>query len=231
MALDYGKKRHNVKFILDSAFSEGHIIPEMQLREKASSLNDLSNPVELAYFGRLVEYKGIAHMLYAVQHAIARGAHVRFHVIGDGPQRADLEKLSRNLGLGRAVAFHGAIPFGSQLFEQLYRMHILLAAPLSQDTPRSALDAMASAQTVIAYDTYYYRELALTGAPVEVVPWLANDALGQKIADIVADRTTLVNNLESAVQFARENTQEIWLNRRIEWTRAAVADACSDHPA
>jgi glycosyltransferase involved in cell wall biosynthesis len=231
MALDYGKKRSNVKYILDSAFSEGHIIPDTQLQDKANSLKDLSNPVQLAYFGRLVEYKGIAHMLCAVQHAIGRGAHVRFHIIGDGPQRADLEKLSRNLGLGRAVAFHGAIPFGPQLFDQLYRMHILLAAPLSQDTPRSALDAMASAQTVIAYDTYYYRELALAGAPVVVVPWLAKDALGQKIADTVADRSTLVSNMEQAVQFAQQNTQEIWLNRRIDWTRAVVANASADRAA
>jgi glycosyltransferase involved in cell wall biosynthesis len=218
MAVDYGRGQNNVRNFLDSAFSDRHIIPEALLREKALALADKHKPVELVYFGRLVEYKGIDHMIRAVDIAVRAKADVRFHIIGDGPQFSELKRLSDSLGLGDHVVFHGAIPFGEALFAQLYKFHILLAAPLSEDTPRSALDAMASAQSIIAYDTYYYRELALAGAPVVTVPWRSVEALGHSIAAAANAREALVEKLGSAKDFAHQNTQEVWLDKRVAWT-------------
>ncbi|HPH14270.1 MAG TPA: glycosyltransferase, partial [Burkholderiaceae bacterium] len=225
MASDYGANRPNVKYFLDSAFSGRHLIPEKILTEKISSLRKKDTTVEIVYFGRLVEYKGVDHMLYAVQEALRLNAKIRFHIIGDGPEIGDLKVLSESLGLGNEVVFHGSIPFGDTLFSQLQKFHILMAAPQSEDTPRSALDAMASAQSIVAYDTYYYRELAIAGGPVELVPWRAKEALGQRVAQMVDDRNTLAANLSQAVEFARKNTQERWLDQRIEWTLALVAES------
>lgn len=217
MVRAYGRNRTNVKYILDAAFNQSHVISEEQAQEKIAALSNPANPVELVYFGRLVEYKGIEHMLHAVHFARSKGANVRLHVIGDGPQRTNIEQCADRLDLGKSLVMHGEIPFGTGLFSKLYAMHILLAAPLSQDTPRSALDAMASAQSVIAYDTYYYRELAEQGAPISLVPWLNKEAMGEKIVELAANRHSLIANVPLAIQFASKNTQEIWLERRVGW--------------
>jgi glycosyltransferase involved in cell wall biosynthesis len=107
--------------------------------------------------------------------------------------------------------------------EHLYRHHVLLAAPQSQDTPRSALDAMAAGQTIVAYDTCYYQELAKEGAAIELVPWRDFEAMGRAICALTEDRARLRSMIERNVAFARSHTQEAWLDRRVGWTRALFA--------
>lgn len=153
MAHDYGKGRPNVKNFLDSAFSAEHIIPFAQLEQKCAALSDPATPLDLTYFGRLVGYKGVDHMLRALAHAKTLGLqNFRFHIIGGGEEESALKALTDTLGLQHEVIFHGSVPFGKTLFERLHNCHVLLAAPLSEDTPRSALDALASGQAIVAYN-------------------------------------------------------------------------------
>src|SRR5690606_6903758 len=118
---DYGKGRPNVKNFLDSAFGAEHLISEERLAAKCREVRDPNTPVRFTFFGRIVEYKGIDHMLRAVRRAIDVGAtNFSFEVLGSGPAREGLEALSRELGLESHVVFHGAVPFGRPLFELLY---------------------------------------------------------------------------------------------------------------
>ena len=72
------------------------------------------------------------------------------------------------------------MPFGQEFFRHLYRYQLLLAAPLREDTPRSALDAMAAGIPYLAYDTYYYNQLLESGAGV-VVPWRDEQAMADEL--------------------------------------------------
>lgn len=100
---------------------------------------------------------------------------------------------------------------------------MLLAAPLSQDTPRSALDALASGVMLLSYDTYYYGELAQTGTPVELVAWCDHKAMGEKIVALCADRKHVAQGLLKARELAERNTHEAWLDKRLAWTKALFA--------
>lgn len=220
LADDYGKGRPNVKNFLDSAFETRHLIPPDRLEQKASAVLQRSAPLHAIYFGRLTGYKGIDHMLRALRVALDLGANVKLSIVGSGEDREALERLAAELKLQDRVAFLGAVRFGEPLFELLYDAHVLLAAPLSEDTPRSALDAFASGQSLIAYDTYYYRDLAQSGAPVELVKWLDAKAMGEMLARVEANRERLSEQLRSARVFAEPNTQEAWLDTRVEWTKS-----------
>jgi glycosyltransferase involved in cell wall biosynthesis len=219
MAADYGGGRPNVKAFWDSAFETRHLIAPDRLEAKARAVLDRAQPLRVVYFGRLVPYKGIDHMLRAVRGALDLGAKLHMQIIGEGPQRAELEALSRELRVDAHVTFTGAVPFGEPLFEKLYDAHVLLAAALREDTPRSALDACAAGEALVAYDTYYYRELADSGAPVEIVKWRDHAAMGRALADLERDRERLARLLRSARSFAEPNTQEAWLERRVRWTQ------------
>ena len=188
------RKKNNVKNFLDSAFSKTDIIPSAQLERKISHLKNHRTPVDITYFGRFVEYKGVDHMLRAIAHAKARGlADFKFHIIGDGVSRPQLETLASDLGLGEDVVFYGALPFGKSLFEKLFEYHLLLAAPLSEDTPRSALDAMASGEGILSYDTYYYSELQANSGAIETVEWRNEVALGERLFALCHDRIALTD--------------------------------------
>lgn len=224
LAEDVGHGRPNVKPFLDAAFSASQIIDERRLRAKLDRVANPRNPVELTYFGRLVDYKGVDHMLRAIAFAKSAGLEdFHFNIIGAGDAEPSLRKLVEDKRLGADVTFHGALPFGEQLFDRLYDHDVLLAAPLHEDTPRSALDGMASGQALLAYDTYYYRELADAGAPVHLVRWRDDLALGLRLFELCRDRERLVRDMRAATVFAAGNTQEVWLDRRARWTQEVCA--------
>lgn len=214
---DFGRGREHVHYILDSAHSADMVVDDEQRRRRRERLTR-STDLRACYFGRLVAYKGIDRMLRAVRGAREAGAAITFDVYGDGDARPALEALTAELGLGDAVRFHGARPYGRDFFAELAACDVLLAAPLSEDTPRSAIDAQALGMAVLAFDTYYYAELAEQDAGVVVVPWPDHEAMARELVAMAGDRERLAKLAERAVAFAAANTQEQWLARRASWT-------------
>ena len=217
LAKDFGKGRPNVKDFLDSSHSEKNIIPPEQLSEKIRAIHNTSQPLRLAYFGRLTAYKGIDRCLRAVALARQSNANVTLDIVGGGDQQDMLVRLTHELGIDDCVFFHGPMLFDQKLFHLLYQFHVLLAAPLREDTPRSVLDAMAAGMSYLAFDTYYYRQLMESGAG-SVVPWADLEAMAQNIVRLEKNRETVARMAEAAVAYSRCNTQEIWLDRRMAWT-------------
>jgi glycosyltransferase involved in cell wall biosynthesis len=219
---DYGVGRPHVKYFLDAAFSPEHLIPTEAFTRKLRRLADVGEPLELVYFGRLAAYKGVDRCIEAV--ALARGrtsAPIRLHVFGTGEELERLRALVVRLDQGSVVRFHGALPFGRELFEALYPMHLLLAAPSSEDTPRSALDAMAAGIPILAFSTAYYSDLKASGA-VDLVPWPSVEALAERIVHYAEDKGRLAAPARAGLAFARANTQEAWLRARVDWTLALL---------
>ncbi|HTW80476.1 MAG TPA: glycosyltransferase [Terracidiphilus sp.] len=219
---DFGPGRSNVRYILDAAHSNVHIIGEASLQTKINRVRDVSSPLRLTYFGRLTAYKGIDQCLRATAMARQLGANVLMDIIGSGEQFEALRRLSSECSADSYVRFHGGLPFDREFFNTLYQFHLLLAAPLREDTPRSALDAMAAGVPYLAFDTYYYRELLESGAG-QTVPWLDVEAMAHAIVDLHGNRERLATMMENAVAYARANTQEIWLDRRMAWTLPRAA--------
>ncbi len=73
-------------------------------------------------------------------------------IVGEGPDRADLESLVFSLGLLGIVNFVGAVPWGEQLFEH-YRSHdVLVMGSLSEGESRTLREAMHFGLAVISTD-------------------------------------------------------------------------------
>ncbi len=226
MVRDYGRGRPHVHYILDCAHTADLLLPPARLAAKAANQRQRRR-LRACYFGRLVPFKGVDRMLRAVRAARDAGADVTFDVFGAGDEQARLAALAAELRLGDVVAFHGARPYGPAFFAELADLDLLLAAPLSEDTPRSAIDAQALGMGVLAFDTYYYAELAQQGAGVATAPWPDDAALGRQLAALAADRERLVDLGARGVAFAAANTQESWLRRRASWTPGITATAGS----
>ena len=68
-------------------------------------------PRRLLAVGRLARDKGFAYLLHAVRQLADRGYSVELEIVGDGPERATLERLSQTLGIGSSVTFRGWLRF------------------------------------------------------------------------------------------------------------------------
>lgn len=62
----------------------------------------------VVFVGRLVERKGVDVLLRAVA-AMTTTRPVLVHVVGDGPERAALERLAEETGIGSRTRFHGRV--------------------------------------------------------------------------------------------------------------------------
>ncbi|MGS2718656.1 glycosyltransferase family 4 protein [Eionea flava] len=224
LADDYGKGRAHVKNFYNTAHDLSFVINEQQLSEKLTTLSNDNNSIRLVYFGRIVQYKGIHDMIQATKmvadNLVNSGSKktVSLTIIGSGIQEAELQAAVIEQGLEELVTFKGAISYGEELFSCLREYDFLLAAPHSEDTPRSVFDAMACGLPMIAYDTYYYKDLESTGT-VKTVPWLSPSAMADKIIELSSTPEHVKSMVLACRKFAINNTQKIWMDRRLEWTK------------
>ncbi len=105
--------------------------------------------------GRLIEKKGFATSLRAFAKFQKQNSAATFTVAGEGPMQAELEELSRALGVQDRVRFAGFLS-QKELRAAFYEAHIFLhpselgADGNQEGVPNSMLEAMASGLPVFA---------------------------------------------------------------------------------
>jgi hypothetical protein len=131
--------------------------------------------------GRLLHWKGFHLGLRAF--AAARLPRSEYWIVGDGPQRAPLAALARDLGIDARVRFLGALPRRAAL-ECLAQSHVLVHPSLHDSGGWVCLEAMATGRPVICLDT---------GGPSELLGdtgyTIAPDTPGQAVSGIAAAMT------------------------------------------
>lgn len=97
---------------------------------------------------RLVESKGVAHLIESLREIVAQMPTAQLLVVGDGDDRARLERLATLHGVASAVHFVGAVP---ETRVALSVMDLFVFLPATQEGfGLSLLEAMASARPIVA---------------------------------------------------------------------------------
>ena len=222
MVEDFGGGRPNVKNFYDTAHGVDAVLSAAALSERLRWIVEPQRPLHIAFFGRLVDYKGLDRVIEAVRLAREQGADVRLSLIGAGDRLDSLRRQASDSGLKDVVAFLPPVRYGDDLFRLLADVHVSVAAPLVEDTPRAAFDSMARGLPVVAFDITYFRDLARASGAVALVAWPQAAALAGEFVRLARDRSRLAAMSEHAVAFARENTQSRWLEQRTQWMRQLV---------
>jgi len=112
----------------------------------------------ILYFGRLSPEKGVTDLLRAMR----RLPRIRLRIAGEGPQRAELEKLASELDL-RNVEFMGHVQ-GQELSELIAQAPFTILPSHAYETlGKSILESYALGRPVIASDLGSRRELVMEG--------------------------------------------------------------------
>lgn len=118
--------------------------------------------------GRLIEKKGFVTSLRAFATFQGRNPAAVFTIAGEGPMRAELEELTRELGVQNRVCFAGFLS-QERLRAAFYESHIFLhpselgADGNQEGVPNSMLEAMASGLPVFATRHGASRKRSRTG--------------------------------------------------------------------
>jgi len=213
----YGRWARNARDFFDTSYHVGDVIPAADLARKVAAVRS-GGPVRCLSLGRLVGYKGLDHTIRAVVAAARDGADVTLDLIGDGPQRPELEALVRSLGAEGRIRFLGSRTYGPELMREVAAYHLLLFTSRAEETPRSLFDAMAGGSALLAFDIPFTRQVAAEMGHGAVVPVGDDAALAARIAGCARDRGQLVAWMEAAAERAPHHAAEVWYRRRAEWT-------------
>ncbi|CAK0756852.1 Glycosyltransferase involved in cell wall biosynthesis [uncultured Gammaproteobacteria bacterium] len=151
-------------------------------------LPEPDNPVVIvAYVGRMLADKGLATLVEAHQRALAQGAKLRLHLIGDpdpeNPTSISLDMLARWSRLP-GIDIPGAV---SDVRTVWATADIAVLPSLREGLPKSLLEAAACARPLIATDVPGCREIARHGENALLVPAEDPERLAQALVALAED--------------------------------------------
>ena len=184
-----------------------------------------AGPVLLSV-GNLVELKGHHIALQALPAVLRRHPRALLAIIGDGSERAALQRQAAALGVAGHVRFPGALP-NEQLPRWYSAADVLILASSREGWPNVLLEAMACGTPVVATDVGGVPEV-LARAPGAVLVKRRDAAT---LADAVEAVLAACPDREAVRRYAQEFSWEhtscaqLELFQRLAWTPMAVPRA------
>ncbi|MDQ1080475.1 glycosyltransferase [Pseudoroseomonas cervicalis] len=169
--VEQGQPAERVHYLPNFVEEMGGVLPaELPLPAEAP---------RLLAMGRLHRNKGFDTLLRALPHV--PGAHLA--LAGEGPERATLEALARELGVAERVHFLGWRQDAGAL---LAACDVFVCSSRHEPLGNIVLEAWSAARPVVAIAAQGPSELIREGETGLLVPQEAPEALGQAIAGLLA---------------------------------------------
>lgn len=116
----------------------------------------------LVYMGRVSYEKSIDQVIKSVAIIAKEVKDIKLLIIGDGPERKNLIKLTEDLGLQNNVIFTGFI-YGDDLIKALQVSDIFLLGSKSENMPLAVLEAMATGLPILSVSSLGMVEIVKDG--------------------------------------------------------------------
>jgi len=129
--------------------------------------------------------KRIQDLIYAMSMVVKRAANARLVLVGDGPERHDVERLIDRLDLRRNVLVTG---FRSDVPHMLRCSDVLVLCSESESAPLTLLEGMSSGLPVVATSVGGIPEMVRDGFNGFLVPPKNPEALAAKLIELNEDK-------------------------------------------
>lgn len=167
------------------------------------TVNYDSEAVNVISVARLSQEKGIERGIRAVHQAIKNGINIKYHIVGDGIKRTELQEVCNSLNISDNIIFYGN---SDNPYRYMKNADLLLipsfheAAPLVIDEARCLGLPILSTQTTSSQDMIINTDSG----------WVcenSQDSLNQKLSEIVSQKNTFKSK--------KQEMQNIQVNNNI----------------
>jgi glycosyltransferase involved in cell wall biosynthesis len=162
--------------------------------------------------GRLIGWKGYTFGIKAFAKFHQQFPNSEYLFVGDGSEKANLQKLASDLGCADAVKFCGYQP-RTKVLEMLSEVDCMMLPSLHDVFSTVILEAMAASKPVIALDingpSLLVKEDCGIKVPVENVEQIVND--------LSAALLELANNVEKREQMSQNAV--LWVQNHWSWDK------------
>jgi glycosyltransferase involved in cell wall biosynthesis len=180
----------NSKAVRDIAITKDGVRPErtrvIHNGIEVPAMDGIALPPEMVWDGpsavmvaNFIRYKGHANVLLAVARVVKRHPDFRLVLIGDGPERAALERLTSDLDLKEKVVFAGSRTDAAAF---IHGFDFSILGSSEESLPNAIMESMALAVPVVATRVGGVDELVDDGVHGKLVPYGDVDAMAGAIA-------------------------------------------------
>ena len=125
--------------------------PREEIERLATTPVHTGNPFRLLSLGRFLHWKGFHLGIQAFARFVQEFPQSEYWLIGDGPERKNLEQLAESLRVDDKVHFWGALP-REEVLEKLSEVDVLVHPSLHDSGGWVCVEAMAAGHPVICLD-------------------------------------------------------------------------------
>jgi glycosyltransferase involved in cell wall biosynthesis len=122
---------------------------DLEAAAQVAIRKDLHMPYRFLFVGSLSEHKGVRRLIEIVSGLRSLGLSFELDVIGDGPQRGDMQALAERSGVTKHITFHGWRP-KSELKDFYGPAHFILHPSSSEGWAKVLSEAMSYGVVPIA---------------------------------------------------------------------------------
>lgn len=160
-------------------------------------------------------YKG-PHILIEAVKRLVPAMNPLVIMVGDGKHRSEMQEMAARLGIAESIQFHGELPAGKAIRDQMDQATLFVMPSLTEGLPRAMIEAMSRALPCIGTRVGGIPELLAAEDLVD-----AGDVAGlaQKIKDVISSPERLSAMSERNLARAQEYRPEVLEKRRVEFYR------------
>jgi len=141
---------------------------------------------DIVTLGGLYKRRGVHHLIMAMPKIVKEFPETKLHIAGDGPQKINLLRLSKELGISSNIIFHGLIPH-TKVADLYKACRVVVLPTLHECFGLVLLEGMSSGRPVVATDAIGPREIVVNGKNGYIVPMGDPDALAEAICKLLGD--------------------------------------------
>lgn len=199
-----GNAKAKVKEIRSATLTADEITKEYKELNK--------DDVRLLYVGELKPEKGVNYLIEGFKLLIDQGYKVRLTIVGDGPEKAKLERKVMEMQVENVISFTGYVPLGPQLLKIYKHNDIFILPSISEGTPRVLIEAMANRLLVIATNVGGIPFTINNNQNGILIESKSPDQICCAVKEILKNDVKREQIIEGAFEFAKENTLESFVD-------------------
>lgn len=196
---EFSTYREKLFFIPENGLSRS-------LLDSASRKVPRQGPLELIYVGRLVPYKACDIAVRAAAPLLQKGL-AKLTIVGDGPERRELEHLAESLGVTKDISFVGWLCH-SETMQRLQKTDVLIFPSIREFGGGVVFEALALGVVPIVVDYGGPGDIVHSKVGYKVALTNEQDMIAQIekiLLGLAGDRMHLAQLHEQGMQYARES--------------------------
>ena len=169
--------------------------------------------VKILTIGRLIPRKGFQFLIQAIPQMVSRARNpFQIDIVGDGPYRAQLQKMVKDLKIEKYVHFSGSVDY-ADLPDKYRQADIFALCSSAEGMPLVVLEAMGAGLPIVASKVQGIEDLVAVGQ---------NGALVEpgNIEQITDQLTNLINHPDQRRRMGETSVSRV---QRYDWKNIAEA--------